>query len=108
MIDNVIVDGRQTGRTTKLIKLCAEAEANGEVSYIVCLSHTEAYRIAQQAKSMGLSMGFPITYDEFIRSAGHRSFIKNFYMDNVEFLLQMLAGPTKVAGITLETTIANG
>jgi hypothetical protein len=100
MTTKLIVGGRQSGRTTELIKMAAEAEANGAVSYIVCHSHNEAYRISQEARRMGLRIGFPITYDEFLIGS-HSRFIKKFYIDNVEMLLQRLAGHVEVDAITL-------
>jgi len=102
MIDNVITGGRQSGRTTRLIELCAEAEAKGEVSYIVCQSHSECYRIAKLAETMELRIAFPISYDEF-RSIGQGHFIKNFYIDNADTLLEWLAGPVSVKAITVQT-----
>lgn len=95
----VIASGRQTGRTTKLIKACAEAEQRGEVSYIVCHSHPEAYRIAGQAKKMGLNIGFPITYDEFLKR--QYSPHVNLYIDNVDMLVRyMSTAPIKAITVT--------
>lgn len=48
-----IIGNRQTGRTQQLINMCAEAEKRGEMSYIVCHNHSEAYRISKQAEEMG-------------------------------------------------------
>lgn len=87
----VIYSGRRTSRTTQLIEACARAEANGEVSYIVCGNHDQAYAIHQKAKEMGKWIGFPLTYDEFLsrRYAGQN--IKNFFIDNADHLLQQLS-----------------
>lgn len=79
----LIVGDRQSGRTTDLIKAAAEEEAHGVVCYIVCHSQEECYRISQVAQQMELSIGFPITYDEFVHRsyAGHN--IDKFYIDNL-------------------------
>jgi hypothetical protein len=83
----LIVGGRRTGRTTLLIQRCAEAEKRGEISYIVCQSHQQAYAIATKAKEMGLMIGFPITYHEFLGKTYYGRNIKNFFLDNLEILL---------------------
>jgi len=57
----VIVGGRQTGKTTALIRQSAETGF-----YIVTDSQRSVVRIERQAKSMGLSIPIPLTYDEFI------------------------------------------
>ena len=83
----LIIGNRQSGRTTELIKAAAEAEAKGEVCYIVCHSHDEAYRISKVAIDLNLPIGFPLTYEEFL----HRSYVgKNidkFYIDNLAGML---------------------
>lgn len=81
---------RRTGRTTELIYRCAQAEKNGEVSYIVCHSDREAFRIARQAKEMNLIIGFPITFDEFLHHALAGRNIRNLFIDNADMLLQRL------------------
>ena len=97
---NIIVGGRQTGRTTELIKLAAKAEQQGEVSYIVCHNHASAYSISKRAQEMGLNIGFPLTYDEFLNHRYAGSSIKNLYIDNIELLIQYMT-PVHVAAITV-------
>lgn len=97
----VILRDRHTGRTEELIRLCAEAEADGEVSYIVCLNHVEAYRIAQEAKKLELFISFPITSREFLNGEYFGRNIKNFFIDNADHILQSItAVPIKV--VTME------
>jgi len=103
----IILSGRQTGRTSRLIALAAEAEAKGECSYIVCVSTQEAYRISQQAKRQGMNIGFPITYDELLSGEFHGGHIKNFYIDNADWLLKYLTRGVKLAAITLEEEESN-
>lgn len=99
----VITGGRQSGRTTQLIHMCAEAEKEGKIAYIVCHSHDAAYAIAQRAKELGYeSFPFPITYDEFKNSHGKSTFITEYYIDNVEFLLQWLS-VIPIKAVTIQT-----
>jgi Cdc6-like AAA superfamily ATPase len=98
----LIAGRRQTGRTTTLIELCAEKEAAGEVSYIVVANHQQAYAIAQKAQEMGLSIGFPLTYTEFIERRWAGNHIKHFFIDNVEHFLSGLAAPVNVEAVVFE------
>lgn len=98
----VICSGRKTSRTTQLIELCAAAEARKEVSYIVCHNHEQAYAIAQKAKELGLFIGFPLTYDEFLHGSYGRN-IANIFIDNVDFLLRRLT-PCHIAAVTIIKT----
>lgn len=92
---------RQTGRTTELIQRCAKAEKNGEVSYIVCHTQNEAYRIAERAKQMNLIIGFPITFDEFLNHSYAGQNIDNFFIDNADMLLQRMAYGIKIHTISV-------
>jgi hypothetical protein len=97
----VILKPRKTGRTKELIRLCAEAEANGEVSYIVCSGQEEAYRIFEVAKELKLTIGFPITFHEFLTAQYFGRNIKNFYIDNADQLLQYIT-KVEIQAITME------
>ena len=97
----VILRPRQTGRTEELIRLCAEAEERGEVSYIICNSHEEAYRISQLAEELKLKIGFPITTVEFIERRYSARNIKNFYFDNADHFLQAMTN-VPIQAITME------
>lgn len=81
----IISGGRQSGKTTAIIKRCAK-----EGGYIVCHSFDEAYRIHAKAKEMGLKINFPISFSEFIQ--GHYAKrIEKLYIDNVDMLIQRLS-----------------
>lgn len=97
----VILQNRQTGRTQELIRLCAQAERRGEVSYIVCSTQKEAYRIADVAKQLGLIIAFPITYDEFFNHQYAAMNIRNFFIDNADQLLQYFTVVT-IQAVTME------
>jgi hypothetical protein len=99
MLPKLIVGDRHSGRTIELIKAAAKAESNGYTCYIVCHSREEARRIAERAETMGLRIGFPLTYDEFI----HRSYAGNnvdrFYIDNLRMLL------THICPVNIDTVV---
>jgi NAD-dependent SIR2 family protein deacetylase len=97
----VILRPRQTGRTEELIRLCAEAEERGEVSYIVCSNHTEAYRIAEVAKELKLMIGFPLTVHEFLDNQYAARNVNNLFIDNADQLLQAIA-QVPIRAITVE------
>lgn len=102
----VIASGRKTSRTTRLIEMAAELEANHETCYIVVAKHEEAYRVAKKAEEMGLNIGFPITYEEFMRGTLTGGFTKKILIDNADHFLQYLAGPTiEVAAIVVEAEL---
>lgn len=97
----VILSGRKTSRTTRLIEMCAEAEKKGEISYIVCHSHEAAYAIKQKAEELNLFIGFPLTFGEFLDHQYHGKVIKNFYIDNADMLLQSLTA-VHIEAVVLE------
>ena len=103
----VIVGKRRTGRTDELIRLCAEAEACGEVSYIVVANYPEARRISERAKEFGLQIGFPLTRDEFLHSRYAGTNIRNLYLDNADSLLQSLT-PVRIQAVVLESETTGG
>lgn len=97
----VIYQARQTGRTTKLIEMCAAAEKRREVSYIICSTHQQAHQIAKRAKELDLFIAFPLTTEEFMRKDYYRPNISNFFIDNADYLLQSLTS-VHIAAISLE------
>jgi hypothetical protein len=97
----VILRPRGTGRTEELIRLCAEAEKRGEVSYIICNSHDEAYRISMVAEELKLRIAFPITTVEFLERRYSAGNIKNFYFDNVDHFIQAMTN-VQIQAVTME------
>lgn len=81
----IIYQGRNTGKTTELIKLSATHQF-----YIVCHSIQEANGILEQARGMGLNIPAPITYDDFINKNYYGKGIRGFLIDNAEYLLQQM------------------
>jgi len=96
-----ILRSRQSGRTDELIQICAEAEARGEVSYIVCMDQQEARRIFQRSLDMELNIGFPVTFDEFLNNQYAARNIRHFYIDNADYLLRSLT-TVDIQVITME------
>jgi hypothetical protein len=98
-VTRLIIGDRQSGRTTDLIKAAANDEAHGIVCYIVCHSQEEAYRISQEAQKMELSIGFPLTYDEFIHRSYSGTNIDKFYIDNLRMFL------THISNVPIDTVV---
>lgn len=97
----VIHQPRQSGRTSELIKMCAAAEKAGHISCIVTRDQRTCSGIFQLSQDMNLIIGFPITYDEFLRYQYAGRNIMHFFIDDADVLLQRLS-PVHIAAITLE------
>lgn len=78
----IITGERQSGKTTKLIRIAAETGA-----YIVCRSIEEAQRIHKLSRDKGVKIPLPVTYKEFLQST-----VRNRYVvDNADDLLQYIS-----------------
>jgi hypothetical protein len=100
-IMEIIASSRGTGKTTKLMHECHEANMNAAVAYMVVHDHKEAYRVAKFAEEQGLiGFRFPLTYEEFLRDNAE-SFITTYYIDNADMLLQYLAKSVPIAAATI-------
>lgn len=95
----IIMRGRRNGKTTELIKMCAE---NG--GYIVCRSKEIAKMIQVQAKEMGLSIPLPLSYTEFISGSYYGRRIEKIYIDDADELLKRLAHGVVLEAITISNT----
>jgi hypothetical protein len=91
----IISRPRASGKTTELIKMCAE---NG--GYIVCSDGTRCNQIAKQANQLGLSIAFPMTFKEFITGKYYSPNVKKFFLDDIDAMLQSISIPT-IEAITL-------
>lgn len=91
----IIVSGRRSGKTTKLIKLCAE-----KGGLIVCANVQRVESIAKMAREMGLKIPQPITFDELRERQYYGTGVKQFYIDDAEYLLQYLT-PVPIVAITM-------
>lgn len=81
----IIYKSKAQGKTTDLIKLAATDNL-----YMVVKSKIEAERVANLAKSMNLSINFPLTFEDFIMGSFKTKGIKGFAIDNGEMLITLL------------------
>lgn len=95
MIENIIVKPVRGGKTHELIQ-----RADNLNGYIVCYSHAECRRIVKSATEFNKQILFPLTYDEFLLRHFSSS-IECFHIDNVDMLLQSIAGRVPIKSITL-------
>lgn len=94
---DVICRPRRSGKTTDLIKACAE-----QGGCIVCHDRDECYRVAEVAKKLGVSIPFPISFSEFLNNRYHLAGVKGFHIDSVEKLLRRISAvPVWTAVITV-------
>lgn len=100
MIDEICIGGRQSGRTTRMIKKAAENNI-----YIVAANGSRAHFIYSMAREMGLSIPFPITVSELqqIKLFGRRD-IREVYVDDADDVLERFIG-VHVSYINLENPV---
>ncbi len=93
----IISKGRGEGKTYDLIEL-----ANKEDGYnlIVCHSRGEVLRVWKIILEKKYKLPQPITYIDFINRAYCGMNINNFFIDNVDLLLQSITD-VKIGGITV-------
>lgn len=90
----ILIGGRRTGRTA-CIKWAAENDA-----YIVCATQQQARELVNRAKDMGLTIKFPITFDELPM---HNAYPTKIAIDNADWLLRrFIATQHELGFITLE------
>ena len=94
----IIVRGRQGGKTTELIRRAAET-----YGYIVCTDRRRARQIAEHAREMGLDIPFPLTADEWQKRAYHPPGVRGLLFDDLDRIIQgMTAVPVLAATWTAE------
>lgn len=100
MIDEIVIGGRQTGRTTRMIKKAAENNI-----YIVVANPARAHIVAWMAREMGLSIPYPVTVWELQQKKliGRRD-IREVYIDDADAVLEEFIG-THVSYINLENPV---
>lgn len=92
----IISKGRRNGKTTELIRMCAERGG-----YIVCRSNNAALMIKRQSKEMGLKIPYPITYAELLHKNYYAKGVKKLYIDDANELLRTLTRGVEVEAITI-------
>ena len=95
---NLIISGRQTGKTKKLIEACS----NDRYSLIVCPTRAMCECTFHMAKEMGMYIPMPITFGEFANRQFCGKHIENFYFDELQMSLEMIAGGVNIKDITLD------
>jgi hypothetical protein len=88
----VIIRGRQKGKTQALINLAHE-----NFYYIVCRSQDECTRIFHLALKQGKDIPFPISYSEFFGKHYCGRGIKGFLLDDVDYALQQISSVPIIA-----------
>ena len=79
----IIVRGRQGGKTTELIRRAAEAGG-----YIVCTDQRRARQIAEHARKLGLTIPFPLTWEEFTGRHYHPPGVSGLLFDDLDRIIQ--------------------
>lgn len=87
----------RTGKTTELIKKCAE-----KGGYIVCLDNNRANMIAEMARNMNVKIPFPLTFYELITNRYYARGIRKVYIDNADELIRHIAVGVEVDTIVMD------
>lgn len=98
---DLIIGGRQSGRTTKLIKECAAHKG----SVIVCATNHMCDYVWHMAREMNLEIEKPISFQYFCqhRESWHKNkTYTGFYFDNLDICLKVVAGDAPVYAATTE------
>jgi hypothetical protein len=81
---NLIIGGRQTGKTTALIK-----SAHDQRAYIVCPNERMKRSVAKMAQDMEITIPYPVSMAEL---PFHTPFVRSVMVDEGQLLLQELIG----------------
>lgn len=96
----VIQNARQTGKTTKAIQLVADR--NG---YIVVKDGIEARRVFEQARDLGITINYPVTFSDILQAGiffkGRKPEDKRVVIDNADLFLQQLLKEVQIEAITV-------
>lgn len=91
----VIAMNRGTGKTTKLIKLCSKSGG-----YIVC-RRSSVNLIMEHTKKLGLSIPYPLSYEEFISRNYCARGVKKVYIDDLDDFLNYISS-VPVEAVTVD------
>jgi len=94
----VILGEKGSGKTTKLIEIAAKFGA-----YIVVRDYRKADEVFKIAKDMGYSIPYPISFFDFIHKKFNGCGISAFVIDDVDSLLQYVAGCVPVLAFSVTT-----
>lgn len=96
----IISGPRQSGRTTALVKLCAQ----NPTSVIVSPTKHMAEFVDQTARDMGLKINKTLSFYEYTHERFPRIY-DYFYFDDLDLALKILAGSAIVKAITVNDPI---
>lgn len=94
----VIYRERQTGRSTELIKMCAEHD----YSIIVCPTLIRASYLFKMANDMGYKIPMPTTFRDFMNRHYEPRFINSFLFDDLDASLCELAMNVPIEAVVFE------
>lgn len=97
---DIIIGKRGYGKTTKLIR-----RSSDENLYILVATRQRAYQVAQMATEMGLTIPFPVTVDEYLRSnkkfRGSSIRRDGLLIDDADDVLQVIFAGIPIKEITI-------
>lgn len=95
---NVIMGGRQVGKSTKLIQISAETGR-----YILVTNRKRAAMLVKQAEGMGLYIPYPVTLEDFYKSRFDGSYIRKdgIYIDDADDLLKQIFNGIQIHAMTI-------
>jgi hypothetical protein len=93
----LIIDDRQTGRSTKLIKECSKYR----YAIIVCPTHIRAKILFDYAKDIGYPIPLPISFEEFVEGRFFGRNIDAFFFDDLDESIRQMAHCVPVKGIVM-------
>ena len=100
---NIIIGNRGSGRTTELIRLCAENKG----TVIVASSLGSEKYIVDMAKRMGLDIPAPISFSEFCDGKARWQGYSGYYFDNLDASLRAIAGGKPIYDATIESQVTD-
>ena len=91
-----IILGRGQGKTTELIKLSHETN-----TYILVANFQRQREVAKMADEMGLSIPYPVTVCDYMRTHFLGSYIKHILIDDADDVLQQIFNCVTIDAITM-------
>lgn len=102
MYPNILVEGRGTGRTTRLIEWASQEQPPpAPMRYIVTGSLDQSTYVFNMARGLGLEIAFPVTWDEMVQQRTRRrpgGRMVEYGIDNLSLVLPRLV-PGKIGPV---------
>lgn len=93
----IIIRKPREGKTTELIKRCAE-----QGGYIVSATQMRAKATFKMAKDMGYNIPFPLTFYELLKVEYRAKGIRRLYIDDAHEIFKEIAGGIEIDSITID------